>query len=374
MELVRSRQHFLTAAATALFATGLLAIWIAVDLGGARTTLWVDDLATPLAAAIACVMCLRARARHTGRMRLFWTLLCCATASWTIAEVIWGVYALILDREVPSPSWADVGYLAAIPLTVAALVIHPAVSGDGTRKARSVLDGILVAAALLFLSWTLVLGQLWHSTDLSTAGGIVTVAYPFGDVVIVFFIVLAIRSMTGAHRLSLWCLLAGLLAMALSDSVYTYLTETGVYKSSGANIIDAGWIAAYLGIALAAYSSTAQDDRVRGRTPSRPSLASLLAPLVPVLLALIVTAVQIDMGHHLDRAAWLMAFGVIVLVLVRQALAILELSKPGSGAGPEGSADFKGNASLSHRLTHAALGGGLAEQARQEHTSTGARP
>jgi len=32
-------------------------------------------------------------------MRLFWSLLACATASWTLAEIIWGYYALILDTE-----------------------------------------------------------------------------------------------------------------------------------------------------------------------------------------------------------------------------------------------------------------------------------
>ena len=35
--------------------------------------------------------------------------------------------------DVPVPSWADVGYLSAIPLTVAALVVHPATRGSGTR-------------------------------------------------------------------------------------------------------------------------------------------------------------------------------------------------------------------------------------------------
>ena len=52
-------------------------------------------------------------------------------------------------------------------------------------------DGLVVATALLFLSWTLVLGPLWRSADLSTWAGVVALAYPFGDVVIVFFIVLA---------------------------------------------------------------------------------------------------------------------------------------------------------------------------------------
>lgn len=178
-----------------MLVTGVCGVWIGLRIGGTRMTLWVDDGLTPLAALAACVLCFRARARHGGRMRLFWALLGCATASWTLAEVIWGYYALILDMEVPVPSWADVGYLSAIPLTVAALVVHPATRGSGTRKARSLFDGLVIATALTFLSWTLVLGPLWRSANLSTWTGVVTLAYPFGDVVIVFFIVLTIRAM-----------------------------------------------------------------------------------------------------------------------------------------------------------------------------------
>jgi hypothetical protein len=335
-----STRRFLGAAAVVVLVTGAAGAWIALRIGGARVTLWVDDGLTPLAALIACALCTRARARHTGRMRLFWTLLACATALWTLAEIGWGYYALILDVEVPVPSWADVGYLSAIPLAVAALVAHPATGGGGTRKARSLFDGLLVATALMFLSWTLVLGPLWRSADLSTLGGVVTLAYPFGDVVIVFFIVLAIRGMTGAQRLSLWCLLAALLAMALTDSTYTYLSEVANYSSGSP--IDAGWIAAYLGIALAAFSSgrgihaqAAAPDAATSAAyvaaPVRPSLVSLIAPLLPVLLALGVAAVQVKLGHHLDRAGWLMAFALIALVLVRQGLMVLELLAAGRG-------------------------------------------
>jgi hypothetical protein len=333
-----------------MLATGLFAVWVGLDVGGARVTLWVDDVATPLAALIACVLCLRARARHSGRMRLFWSLLGCATAFWTFAEVVWGYYALILNRDVPVPSWADVGYLSAIPLTVAALVVHPATRGSGTRKARWVFDGLVVATALLFLSWTLVLSPLWRSADLSTWTGVVTLAYPFGDVVIVFFIVLAIRGMTGGDRVSLWCLLAALLAMALSDSTFTYLTDVAKYASG--SLIDTGWVAAYLGIALAAASSRSTSVATPSAERSRPSLASLTSPLLPVLLALTVAAVEIRLGHHLDHAAWLMAFGLIALVLVRQGLMALELLAPSRHA----------QAGLMQRLTDAALGGAGAEE------------
>jgi hypothetical protein len=325
--------------------TGVFAAWIGLRVGGTQVTLWVDDGVTPLAALIACALCFRARARDSARMRLFWLLLGCAMAFWTIAEIIWGYYALILNQAVPVPSWADLGYLAAIPLAIAALVVHPATRGNARRKTRSVFDGLVVATALLFLSWTLVLGPLWRSTDLGTWSGVVALAYPFGDVVIVFFIVLAIRGMTSGDRLSLWCLLAALLAMALSDSTFTYLTASSNYTSPG--LIDTGWVAAYLGIALAAFSSQPSSRVVLRAERTRPSLASLIAPLVPVLLALAVAAVEIRLGHHLDHAAWLMAFGLVVLVLARQGLILFELLGP--NRDPQ--------AGLMQRLTQTALGG-----------------
>jgi hypothetical protein len=352
MSLARERRRFLLAAGVAVLATGLVAVWLSLRVGGAQATLWVDDLATPLAALTACVLCFRACARHDGRMRAFWALLGCATACWTLAEVIWGVYALILVEDVPVPSWADVGYLTAIPLAVAALIVHPATRGSRTRRARSVFDGLVVATALLFLSWTLVLGPLWRSADLSAWTGVVSLAYPFGDVVIVFFIVVAIRGMTGGARLSLWCLLAGLLVMALSDSTFTYMTEVANYSSASANLIDAGWVAAYLGIALAAFSSRSTIAEAPRPEPARPSLESLLSPLLPVLLALIVTALEIELGHRLDTTGLLMACGLIALVLARQGLLVSELLAPGSGSG----------VSLRTRLERTALGGVVGDE------------
>lgn len=314
----------------AALVTALVAVWIALDIGGDRVTLWVDDGLTPLAALIACVLCVRAGARQSGRVRLFWGLLALATGLWTVAELIWGYYALILGEEVPEVSWADVGYLSAIPVTVAALVAHPATGVGGTRKARSVFDALVVATALMFVSWTLVLEPLWHSADFGTLAGVVTLAYPFGDVVIVFFVVLVIRGMTGQDRVALWILLAALLVLAMTDSTYTYLSEVATYTSSSADPIDSGWIAAYLGIALAAFSARAARAPVRSeqRAASSTSLASLTAPLLPVLLALTVAAVEIRLGDRLDTPSWVMVLVLIALVLMRQGLMVRELLAP----------------------------------------------
>jgi hypothetical protein len=316
---------------------------VAWDIGGDASVLYGDDLATALAALIATVLCLHAGTRQARELRRFWWLLAGACGAWTLGEAIWAVYDLVLFEPVPVPSWADVGYLTGIPLVVLALVCHPAMRSGGAQKARTALDGLIVATALLFLSWMVVLGPLWHSTDLSTLGGVVALAYPFGDVVIIFFIVLAIRGMAGG-RLALWCLFGGLLAIALSDSTYAYLTGVKGYESG--NLIDTGWFAGYLGIALGAFCSVARDSVVDRTGPALPGPASLIAPFLPVVGALSVVAIEIERGHRLDDVAWITAFALIALVLARQGLLALHLV----GQGEER------EAVVARQLARAALG------------------
>ncbi len=49
---------------------------------------------------------------------------------------------------------------------------------------------------------------------------------------------------------------------------------------------------------------------------------------MPVLLALMVAAVEMRLGKPMDRASWWMALALIVLVLTRQALMVRELLGP----------------------------------------------
>lgn len=320
----RERRHRFGAVA-ATFATAWYTAWLAWGVGGERSVLYVADLGTVLAALVATALCLRAGFRHAGTLRRFWLLLAAACGAWTVAEAIWAVYQLVLGTEVPVPSLADVGYLGAIPLAVAALLSHPAMRGGGGRRTPALIDGLAIATALLFLSWTFVLGPLWESTDLTTAGGLVALAYPFGDVVIVFFILLVIRRMTRDGRLSLWWLLAGLLALALADSAYAYLVEVNAYQAG--TLLDSGWVAGYLAIAVGALCSDSRGGVARRAKPA-PALAPVLAAFLPMLAALTVVGIQIELGQRPDRAALVMAFALVVISLVRQALLVLELIAP----------------------------------------------
>ena len=321
----------LLAVAAAGLLTGFSVAWIGLHIGGLKRTRDVDDAVTALAALIAAALCARAGVRHHGRMRVFWTLLAGACLCWSAAEITWGVYDVIMHVAVPVPSWADVGYLSAIPVAILGLLSLPAIPRTARLRIRWLLDSLIVATSLAFLSWGLVLGPVWHSTDLSTLGGVVALAYPFGDVMMVFFIILALRRMTGGETLALWFLFGGLLLMALSDSTYSYLTTTNSYSSGG--LIDVGWIAAYLMIGLAGFASDPSRATVTRAAAARaPSLTSFFAPFVPAFMALATVGIKLQLGDTLDTAATAFAFGLIVLVLVRQALLARELMGAGDTA------------------------------------------
>ena len=326
-------------------AIGVFACSVGLRIGGEYTTRWLDCGLTVAAATLASVSCWATARRQEGRLRTFWALLGCATAAWAIGEAAWGYDSVIRhDAVIPFPSWPDVPFLAAIPLTILALAIHPATSASLTRRTRWLFDGLVAATALLFLSWTLVLGPVWRGADLGTLSGVVSLAYPFGDVVIVFFVVLVIRGMVPDDRRALWWLLVALLAMALADSTSFSFVASDDYTSPG--LIDMGWFVAYLGIAFAAFSARSAPPAIRPRR-SGPSLASLVAPIALVLVTLTVTAVEIRLGHGLDATSRAVAIVLIALVLTRQVLALIELLLPG----------HDGSGTRADRLERVALGG-----------------
>ena len=197
------------------------------------------------------------------------------------------------------------------------------------------LDGLLIACALLFLSWSLILSSLGHTTDVGTAAGIVTFAYPFGDVVLLFFIVLTIRGMRGGHRVSLWCLLGGLVAMAVADSAYAFAGAQG-YASGQA--MDVAWIVGYLAIGLGAIAARLPAPAMQMAESRSPTLAVLAVPFVVVLAALAVAAAKMQTGSGLDAAALVMLGALIVLTLARQALLVREFVAASGTRTPNASA------------------------------------
>jgi hypothetical protein len=123
-----------------------------------------------------------------------------------------------------------------------------------------------------------------------------------------------------------------LLAITLSDTVYSYLTNVGSYTSG--NAIDTGWFVGYLGIALGARRGRSAQD-VEPHAEKAPALTTtaMVTAFVPTLGALIVTAIHLELGHHLDRVSVTVSLILVVLVLVRQLLLVVDIRASGRESG-----------------------------------------
>ncbi|HTW21331.1 MAG TPA: hypothetical protein VME70_14095 [Mycobacteriales bacterium] len=299
----------------------LFAALIAGAFGGGSVVRIGDDLGTIAAAAIAAVMCQEARRSHVGRDRLAWTLLTLAALAWTSGETLWAAYDLARPATGPAVSLADIGYLSAIPLVAAALIVHSGQSGDRRTRSQAVLNAVILATALLFLSWNLLLHPLWVTDRPATLTGLVTIAYPFGDVLIVFLAIRALRWLSGRERRSLAWLLFGLAAISLSDSGYTYLSVVHSYRTGSG--LDIGWVAGYLGLALAGWYGRRSPGVLARRLSSPPSAAAALAPFLPLLVALGVLTARAQGGGPIDRTSLLLAFALTGSVVIRQAFVVV---------------------------------------------------
>jgi hypothetical protein len=311
----RLRHRRVTAVTVGLAFCTAFGVIVGFRVGGVASTRLFDDIATPVAAAGASTMCVLASGRGPRSHRRYWLLMAAACVAWTVAEVLWAIYDVVMSEPVPVPSWADVGYLGAIPLCVGAFLNHPAMRSRTAKRLTATIDGLLVANAVLLLSWMFVLGPLWSRTDLSTSGGIVAVSYPFGDVVLVVLVVMIVRATRGIP-FSFSGVLVGLLAMAASDSAYTFLTETNNYSTG--NLVDVGWVVAYTAIGVGAFCASPADDAVRlepaqgSRTP-----ISVFAPYAVMVAALCALSADLQIRHHVGAVEWLMALVLVLLVLAR---------------------------------------------------------
>src|SRR6184192_4585525 len=209
-----AKRDFGIACAAAVLLTAAFGIWIGLRIDGIQVTEAVDDFGEAAAALIAALACAAAALRHKGRMRVAWALLGSGAAAWAIGEGIWSYIEVIRAQPVPFPSLADAGYLAAVPFVVAGIAVFPGRHRTASRAAF-LLDGAIIAGALLIISWSMVLGRLYHDASSGTLSAVLGLAYPIRDIAIAVMALLLLRRTARSIRLPLLLVAAGLFANLL---------------------------------------------------------------------------------------------------------------------------------------------------------------
>ncbi len=314
------RTHLKPAAAAVLAAAISLAMlaWIAGTWGGEHLSLVMDDVMQVVAPMVAGAGCVVAARRASGRERFAWSMLAASCAAWGSGSVVWAYYELLRGSD-PFPSLADAGYLLAVPLSAAALV---ALLGTTRRTvARILLDGGIVAAALLCVSWAFVLGPLFRAHDVGLTEKAIGLAYPISDVVLFTLALSLLGRALGSRRLSVALLVGGIVQLTVADSVFTYMSSTGSYGA--VNLIDVLWVSGYLTIGLAAIVPPSA-PRVRVDERTGRAVAFLPYAVVVLCAAIIAIAELRHRGSGVDSfVSWVGRAGV-VLLLARQAMVLWE--------------------------------------------------
>jgi diguanylate cyclase (GGDEF)-like protein len=281
-----------------------------------------DGICVAIVPMIAGAACLRVAPRQVGA-KWAWRLLGLSCMSWGAGNAVW-TWLEVVRKVFPFPSLADVGYLAAIPLAAAGMLAFPAAPRQTSSRVRMVLDGVIVTTSLLFCSWALVLGPIYEASSGTLLEQAITLAYPFGDLVIVVIVVLVLTRSAPDQRTPLALIGAGLLAWAVADSGFAVLITKGTYATG--NLIDLGWVIGYLLIALAAAQSTARTVATPVTVSTwteREPLWHMILPYVPIGGVIGVAVGRRLAGHDLQAVLFWIAMILLVALGARQVAALL---------------------------------------------------
>src|SRR5207248_11659904 len=134
---------------------------------------------------------------------------------------------------------------------------------------------------------------------------------PAGDILVGTVLILAIRRAARRRAARVLILLVGLGALAIADSAFAYQTASGAYGVHG-SILDTGWFAGYLVVALAAaWPRTAV---VAGADTTPVDLWQLALPWLTVLAAGLSALGLFVAGQEMDRFLTLLAGAGVVLL------------------------------------------------------------
>jgi len=265
-------------ARTAALVRALIAFCIAGQLLlvlGTQISLPGSDVAlravfSHLILAAAAWLCLLRRDR-------VWTAVAIGITSWNVGMFIYDVLIALRGKAV-YPSVADVFFLGIYPALYVA---------NGLRiKARlrrlhwsGWLDGAAGAAAVAALAAAILLEPLRDATGGSYGTVVINLAYPLADLLLAAFLVISLASDGWRASRSQLLMAAALAVLFVTDGVFLVQTANKTYELNG--LLDAGWPAALVLMALAAW----QPDAERRKSPRLRGWVAMAAPGAFTLLA-----------------------------------------------------------------------------------------
>lgn len=158
--------------------------------------------------------------------------------SWGLGQMAWSFYNIVLAVEVPYPSWADAGYILAVPFWAVGIAYLSKATGAvfSLRKAHGkiflFLFPLLASIASYYLLFVIARGGS-IAFDEGMLKLFFDLAYPIGDVAILTLALLiyglSFKYLGGKYKIPIITLIAGFVLMYLTDFTFSYVTTVGTY-------------------------------------------------------------------------------------------------------------------------------------------------
>ncbi|MFJ9736201.1 putative bifunctional diguanylate cyclase/phosphodiesterase [Streptomyces sp. NPDC101171] len=344
---------------------GAYAIGSMFDWGSEKLALFMGDFGLSAAAGAAAVSCFRYARAPRIRFRPAWLLFALSSTMASLGNAVWGWYEVVLDRPVPSPSYADLFFLCFAPPAIVGLLVLAQRPANRAGWICLALDAWLIGGSLLTLSWSLALAQAARFDGPSVAHTALSLAYPLLDIALVSMVLALHFRRSPGNRTAVNTAIGALALTVMCDALFTSPLLHSSYHSG--QLLDAGWFAGSLLLAYAPWAAPhrtgAPDGERRGpeghsrvvhehvpgqRGPGQPHLSppppaqgggdhprylpgrpitGSLAALTPYLAAAVCTLgilYNVLNGRRPDHVVLITAGAVVLALVMRQGIMLLD--------------------------------------------------
>ncbi|HEY1835534.1 MAG TPA: hypothetical protein VGG13_01810 [Candidatus Saccharimonadales bacterium] len=162
-------------------------------------------------------------------------------AAWGLGQCYWSYATIRQISQIPYPSWADVGYVTALPFWIAGMLALTSAAGarfsfkKHTTSLGKLLASILAALVVVGGSALVIVGasggiDLHHG---SISKHLVDLAYPTGDVIIITIAVVSLTLLRnylgGRYKAAIMIIIVGFILMYVTDSSFAYVINNNTY-------------------------------------------------------------------------------------------------------------------------------------------------
>ncbi|MFI1015583.1 putative bifunctional diguanylate cyclase/phosphodiesterase [Streptomyces sp. NPDC020965] len=307
----------------------------ALGWGSRELSLIMGDFGLSAGALVAAVSCFLYARTSPPRLRPAWLLFALSSFMASAGNAVWGWYEVVLDREVPSLSIADLFFLCFAPPAIIGLLV---LAKRPVTRAGWVclgLDAWLIGGSLLTLSWSLALAHTTRVQGESVAPAALSLAYPLLDIVLVSMVLALHFRRSATNRSAINTAIAALAMTVLCDALFTSPLLRENYRSG--QLLDAGWFAGSLLLAYAPWGARRSMESVarpprgqpqashafQGARPAAGSLAALTPYLAAAVCTLGILYNVVD-GRTVDRVVVLTGCTVVLALVVRQGIMLVD--------------------------------------------------